>query len=142
MSNLERTMRGHTHAQLMAEYAEVAKTNEKPWEEFVYQLAPGRGWTRLYQDPSWHTSTQYRRKPRTININGHEISAPFRGEMRKGQVYFAVELPHKALVYCHVWSDSSYDHRTRESGFIHVTEEAALAHAKALLSFTEVSSDE
>lgn len=74
-------LQGHIHAQLMAEYAEVAKTNPEPWKEFEKGILDDNGeleWvsmTLLDAFESWH---KYRRKPsppKTMTIGGIVVEA-------------------------------------------------------------------
>lgn len=77
-------------------------------------------------------------KPKTININGHEVPEPVREPLEKGQEYWVLELTNKERCCRLVWRNDHMDNRILERGLIHLSEEAALAHARALLSLTEV----
>lgn len=52
---------GHPHAAIMAEYAEVAKTNPRPWEEF--EVCHDGEWFELGRFGWFSESDKYRRKP-------------------------------------------------------------------------------
>ncbi len=78
---------------------------------------------------------KFRIKPETMSINGHEFPAPAREPVQKGQVYFLADICHHALT-THIWTECSADTLWLERGLIHLTREAAIAHAEALLSFT------
>lgn len=56
------TPQGHPHWQLMQEYAEVAKTNPRPWEEFEWSMAFS-DWTPCVDNIRWVEDHKYRRKP-------------------------------------------------------------------------------
>lgn len=66
---------GHIHAAAMAEYAKDAAETDKPWErwEFSYK---NQEYESLNNHPIWMTDNKYRRKPKTILINGHEEGQP------------------------------------------------------------------
>ena len=53
-------MAGHVHAALMAEYAEVAKTNDKPWEEFEYLSISNGRWYDMPECDSFDVEYKYR----------------------------------------------------------------------------------
>lgn len=79
---------------------------------------------------------QWSIKQRTININGHEFPEPLRVAPKEGTPVFipAFEVD--------LFSEYTYFHdgvgcEFLEHGVLHLTKEAAIAHAKALLSFTE-----
>ena len=80
---------------------------------------------------------QYRRKPRTININGFEVPSPLRNPPKDGEICYIVNLT-EDKVYATVWhSAQPFFKQWLKSGIIHRTEEAAALHLKALLSFTQ-----
>lgn len=66
------TKQGHVHADLMALYAEDAKTTDKPWE--LWQIKAGSSdWISCKFSPSWDPCCQFRRKPKTKLIHGVEV---------------------------------------------------------------------
>lgn len=81
---------------------------------------------------------EYRIKPCTININGHEVPEPMRVAPEKETRYYAPHVLAEDLYVCWTWHGNSTDNRLLLLGITHKTKEAAITHAKALLSFTEV----
>ena len=74
----EEAQHGHIHAKLMAEYAEVAKTNPEPWKEFEGRPKTSTRWQELDDHPGWLDIFEYRRKPsppKTMNIGGIVVEA-------------------------------------------------------------------
>lgn len=63
---------GHVHADLMAQYAEDAKTTDKPWELWEFLDLDGN-WVASRCNPIWAPYVEYRRKPKTKLIHGVEI---------------------------------------------------------------------
>lgn len=63
---------GHPHAALMAEYAEVAKTNPRPWEEFEYSDGSNLGWIHCIKSPEWLPEHNYRRKPKQKKVRVYQ----------------------------------------------------------------------
>lgn len=80
----------------------------------------------------------FRIKPKTININGHEVSEPVREPLEYKTIYYRPELSDRNLVMENRFMGNTNDYIWLSRGFIHLTREAAEAHAKALLSFTTV----
>jgi len=128
-------MAGHVHAALMAEYAEVAKTNDKPWEEFEYLSISNGRWYDMPECDSFDVEYKYRRKTHTININGFEVPEPLRVAPGVGEKYFSVAM-RSASAYEYMWLGDDTDLKEFKLGMVHKTREAAELHAKALLSFT------
>ena len=80
---------GHIHAAAMAEYAKDAAETDKPWErwEFSYK---NQEYESLNNHPIWMTDNKYRRKPKVILINGHEVPEPCRTPLKDGEVYWTL----------------------------------------------------
>lgn len=131
-------MPAHIHAELMKQYAEDATTTDRPWELWECRGDDGPHWTQMAGgNPLWCIGIQYRRKPRTININGHEVPEPMRVEPKRGASYWVIDPSGEDLCECMEWDGDSFDLRQLARGHCHSTQEAAEAHARALLSFTE-----
>src|SRR6478735_3462310 len=93
---------GHPHALLMMEYAKDCLSQRYPtgWQ---FRLGPNEVWADFKgaQAPMWVESIQYRRKPKTILINGIEVPEPLRVAPNKGtQMWyvgvFGVELANRS----------------------------------------------
>ena len=124
---------GHIHAAAMAEYAKDAAETDKPWERWEFSHW-GQEYTSLHRHPNWHKDNKYRRKPKVILINGHEVPEPHRTPLKNGEVYWAPSL-FSGAASLH-WQDDDIDNSYLENGFIHLTKEAAEKHFNALKSFT------
>ena len=121
----------------MLQYAQDAMETDKPWERWEYfDTQVWRPLRMVY--PLWSANTQYRRKPMTININGHEVPEPYRGVMVEGQSYYRTTLTTLTQCWKEVWLNKEFDHHQMKYGLLHLTEDAAIKHAEALLSFTEL----
>jgi len=127
----------HKHAELMMEYAKDAMETDSPWERWEYTNGSENGWVVLEQHPQWYADGKYRRKPRTININGIEVPEPYRGDMEYDTKYYFPRISKDRLFDWYCWQNDQQDIYLRESGLLHLTEEAAIKHAEALLSFTK-----
>lgn len=131
---------GHVHAELMAEYALVAKTNPKPWKEFEFKDPGSVNWigcsngTMLFQN--WR---EYRRKPtplKTMNIGGIVVEA---WPLEKAEIwgnYFEVLQHYGEFMVNKLqpwkWADGTFYDRVLKAGYIFATEEQAQAVADAL----------
>ena len=124
---------GHVHAAAMAEYAKDALETVKPWERWEFSCQK-QEYKTLWDHPTWHEKNKYRRKHKTILINGHEVPEPHRTPLKDGEVYWALSLFGGASSLR--WKDDDFDNSYLENGFIHLTKEAAEKHFNALKSFT------
>ena len=126
---------GHIHAAAMAEYAKDAAETDMPWERWEVSLAEsGDEYRNFLGHPDWAVTRKYRRKPKVILINGHEVPEPCREPLQVGEMYWVVSLIRGATSL--LWQDDDFDNSYLENGFIHLTKEAAEKHFDALKSFT------
>lgn len=63
---------GHVHQKLMAQYAEIAKTTDKPWEDWQIKTVQGT-WKDIGFQFIFDENLTYRLKPKTKLVNGIEI---------------------------------------------------------------------
>lgn len=131
----EQKQKGHPHAELAKLYAEDMAETEKVEERWEFN--GGNGWHPCLFHPTWDKDYQYRRKPRFIEINGHQVPEPVRKESQVSSLYYYPAPSIPELHCCIAWMEGDTDDLHRlSSGLVHLTREAAIAHAKALLSFT------
>ena len=126
---------GHIHAAAMAEYAKDAAETDMPWELWeVSMTESGDEYRNLLGHPDWAVTRKYRRKPKVILINGHEVPEPHRTPLKDGEVYWTISIVGGSTSLR--WKDDDFDNSYLENGFIHLTKEAAEKHLNALKSFT------
>lgn len=77
-------------------------------------------------------------KPKTININGHEVPEPVKVKPKIGDFYYAVSFTDLDNFFLSTFHDSYTDNLLFNKGIMHLTDEAVQKHAEALLSFTKV----
>ena len=84
------------------------------------------------------------RKPRTININGIEVHEPLREAPEIGAKICRAAPEIRSGVQKMTWQGVDYQWQWLRSNLLHLDDErcAAELHARALLSFTEVSDGE
>lgn len=121
----------HPHAEAIMEYAKDAMLTDKPWE--LWEFSNDDAWLTHKNHPQWHQETKYRRKPKTININGYEVPEPLRVAPVMETEYYTCELDQVCTFF---WEGCGFDKNKLKLGLVHSTKEAAELHRKALLSFT------
>jgi hypothetical protein len=72
-----------------------------------------------------------------ILINGYTIPEPVR-EIALGTTYYAAIVSWNTTIYSTVWKCTDVEQTWLKNGLVHLTEDAAIEHIKALLSFTKV----
>lgn len=133
----------HLHADVMTQYAADAQRTENPWELWEHRdRGETDGWRTLTGHPLWGNSKEYRRKPRTLEINGIKVAGPLREAPREGvKVYVPslARIPFSPTPYVleYTWCDEEWHRRMLADGALYATPEEASNAAKALLSFTK-----
>lgn len=127
----------YKHAELMMLYAQDAMETDKPWERWELKFE-GDEWKDLVDHAIWRIDCEYRRKSRTININGHEVPEPVRSPLKVGTRYYIPIIYYRDMHKSYEWGDDLVDSALLNRGLIHLSEEAAIKHAEALLSFTRI----
>ncbi len=125
----------HIHAELMLQYAQDAMETETPWERWECLEKDDDEWSELGINPRFHPDVKYRRKPKTININGFEVPEPLREAPKDGTTYYPVYIPTIAGEW---WAGDNGDKICLWEGLAHSTIEGARLHREALLSLTKV----
>lgn len=121
----------HPHAALMAEYAKDAAETSTPWER--WETKYGSEWANLPDHPRWNYEASYRRKPQTITVNGFTVPKPLWATPARLANYYLACPSHQDYCVSYDWTNTSYEKLLLERGLIHATQEAAIAHAKAML---------
>ncbi len=128
----------HKRYKEMMMYAEDAAEIDEPWLRWQFEMETPTGatyWADCSCDINWLGLNKYRRKPKTININGYDVPEPVREPLRDRDRYFCTCLYLFGPI-C-VWCGDTVDQTRLDAGIIHLTKEAAILHSKALLSLTE-----
>ena len=125
---------GFIHAELMAQYAEDAKQHNKPWE--LWQHDVSGTWVDCVSHPNWCSNTQYRRKPRTIQLGDYEVPEPCRVELEYGQEYFVPLMTTSGAKFC-TWNGDKHDLYVLKANLVHLDFQSAEIHAKALIEVSK-----
>ena len=132
-------MSKHVHAELMLQYAQESFETDKPWER--WELAKdGEEWHTPIGELSFLSELRYRRKQKTININGFEVPEPLREAPKKGTKCYIANVSFTALIDS-LWNGDIFHRYYLNAGLIHLTEKAADLHRAALLSFMETKNE-
>ena len=124
-------MTAHKHADLMLLYAQDAAETDKPWER--WEILRGKSWCNLTENPTWIEYMEYRRKPQIIKVGRHEFPKPITESPEEGTDYFYIDVGNTCFeVNGSIWTDDVNDVMRLESGRMHLTHEAAQAHADVL----------
>ena len=140
-------MTAHKHAALMLQYAQDAAETDEPWERWEYSDTSTLNqhgekicddWFDCRDNPDWHPNVQYRRKPQIIKVtvNGKKIGFPEPVKIAPpdGTRYW---MPTQRAVFGfdvqrYIWEGDDGDFGFLNHGLIHLSPEAAQAHADVL----------
>ena len=125
-------MTAHVHAALMLQYAQDAAETPRPWERWEVKINNGE-WCELNGNPNWVDDWGYRRKPQAIRVGRHEFPKPISNAPLNTINYFLVTAWNGRFdVDADTWVNSKLDNMRLESWRVHLTREAAQAHADVL----------
>ena len=123
---------GHVHAELMAEYAKDAAKSKEPWKDWEISASfDSTYWISCTRNPGWDSARHYRRKPKTVTINGIVVNKGLT-KVKSGDKVFMTDLyaPDKYIV---LRSSRNFG-CSLARGLLHSTKEDAIAMADALLA--------
>ncbi len=75
---------------------------------------------------------------KTLSINGFQVPEPMREKPEIGTRYWYIVTGNDSMTGWDDWAEDPLDNILLKRGICHTTKEAAIAHAKALFSFSEV----
>ena len=128
-------MTAHKHATNMRLYAEDAAETDTPYLLWECRLKGDSTWGGLdSKGPIWNPSIEYRRKPRTIRIGERDVPAPMTTAPEIGQVVYRPTPSSNGDIFS-AWTFNRYKEEIAmlKRGMLHDNEEAAIAHAEALI---------
>ena len=132
-----KTPRKHKHAELIKQWLD---------DDSVEVECKDIGDDTWYSvgSPSWDEGTEYRIKPKMIRCGDLEFPEPMRVAPEIGTTYWTADIrarrDERVMADEWTWSNDKQDMLWLEAGICHLTSDAAEAHAKALLSLTEIKS--
>ena len=135
----ECTFQPHVHHKLMQQYAEDVEHYNNP--NSMWQFYNDGEWCSLEgrdKATTWNPNLKYRR---VLVINGIHVPAPETEPPREDTKFYVPSLVGNLFgqnVITSYWDSDSQEHsHLLEKGIVHLTREAALTHAEALLSLTQ-----
>jgi len=125
-------MTAHKHAALMLQYAQDAAETDTPWELWEFKLH-GDPWFDCENNPTWSENIRYRRRPQVIRVGRHEFPKPIAFTPPKDTIYWIVRLRSEGYAPDDlIWSGDKTDFDLLKSHIVHLSREAAQAHADVL----------
>lgn len=126
-------MTAYKHADLMLLYAKDAAETDKPWERWEWRNKSDAEFLTCQQHPSWKLNHDYRRKPQVIRVGRHEFPKPIAFTPPKDTIYWITRLrPEGYAASDLIWGDDKVDFDLLKSCVVHLSREAAQAHADVL----------
>ncbi len=117
-------------------YAKQAAECDEPWK--LWEVNVRNEWEILVEHPHWSENREYRQIPKTIRIGNFYVPEPMREKPEIGTRYWYIVTGNDSMTGWNDWAEDPLDNILLKRGICHTTKEAAIAHAKALFSFSEV----
>lgn len=103
---------------------------EGNWEDIPENAVLSEVW-------NWDLPFPLRIKPNTIKIGDTEVPEPLREAPDTGTGYYVVSIGSASFYFYDTWDAHPLECRALDRGLIHLTAEAAIQHAKALIALSE-----
>lgn len=121
------------HAQTKAEYAKLAEIYAEPWRLVQMYSSFRTCWESIDAPPIFYREQSYRIRPaQDITVNSITVPEPVRHLLKDGVEYWVVNPIAIAFCHRHIWGNCDGDWLKR--GIIHLTQEAAAMHSKAMVA--------
>ena len=101
------------------------------------EVMKSAGWVAKAEHLGFNMYDTYRIKPKTIRIGEYDVPEPMREMPARGTTYYVVDTVTPDSPRKYNWVCDTADIVWFNRGIIHSTKDAAVLHAKALLSLTE-----
>ena len=88
------------------------------------------------------SDTKYRRAPENITVGGVSFPKAESREPKFGSIYFLPIMDNHPFFMKQTWNDSDVDNVFLKRGVVHLTRDAAIQHAKALIKLSGGLCDE
>lgn len=114
--------------------AEIQKGNDP--KDYEFSWGSKDTWYVASECPPYGSaySLVYRKKQKTILVNGFEVPAPETvGRLNPGQQYFVPSVANTVYFFATCWNDDACDIENLKRGIIHLSSKNAIKHAKAML---------
>ena len=115
---------------------------DRPWERWEYSDTSTLNqhgekicddWYDCVESPDWCPGVQYRRKPQVIRVGRHEFPKPITFAPKIDTIYWIIRLlPEGYTPDDLIWSSDETDASLLRNNMIHLSREAAQAHADVL----------
>lgn len=119
----------------MIKFLEVKRAYYADPENVVAQwrYVGDTNWMDVIGEPCWDADKEYRIRPRTIRIGDIDVPEPVRDKLAEGCQYFIADMHDDDFWGRSSWGNDTSDEVWLSRGLIHLTKEAAIEHAKALI---------
>lgn len=132
-------IKGHPHAELIAEYANISKYSAEPWTCFEVYDPIKCEWKTAESNISFNSDIQYRFKPKTIRIGTIDVPEPIRYEPDIDKIFYIANITSGDFYGEFIWKGEWPDREVLKRGVVHLKKENAILHAKAIISLTDGS---
>lgn len=126
------------HADLIMEYAKDCQEHEEPWKLWQVFGIGCDGWESLNAPPRWESIYKYRRKPRTVVINGIEVEAGVSVAPDYESRYYFSDVASICLYDSDIWENYEHDLDLLRRGIVYDNPESAAAMGRAMLAFKKI----
>lgn len=127
--------KAHPHFEIMANFAEIAAVNDKPWEHIQMRIPESNmEWMNCPRMPDWNVNVEYRIKPYTVELAGVKVQLPITEAPEAGTIVYIPNLFFPTQPIELNWSNSETDKALLQRNMVNLEAGAAIAWAYAFES--------
>ena len=126
-----KALRKHRHSEMIKQWLED--------DSLEVEIFLAGKWHDVGRDyPNWSKDAEYRFKPKMITVGEHSFPEPMRVAPEAGAWVYLPNILGKCVYVDTHWLGDESDVMLLKRGLVHLTQAAAEAHARVLLSLTEI----
>lgn len=125
----------HPHTESIKLFAHQSLKSQTPWVFWEHSLDNGKTWVPCAGSPVWNETTLYRQREPRIRIGNMMVNQPIDTPPEIGTTIFVTDITSPFMCYRTQWTGtySNSNNEMLKRGLVHLTQESAIEHSKALI---------
>lgn len=128
----------HPHAESIMLFAHQSLESQTPWVFWEFSHDNGKTWIPCGKCPSWGENILYRQRSPKIQVGDVMVNRPIDTPPEIGTTIFVTDITSPFMYYRTQWTGTYSNSNTEmlKRGLVHLTQESAIEHSKALISLS------
>lgn len=123
----------HPHAESIMLFAHQSLKSQTPWVFWEFSHNNGKTWIPCEKCPLWEENTLYRQRSPKIQVGDVMVNRPIDTPPEIGTTIFVTDITSPFMYYRTQWTGTYSNTEMLKRGLVHLTQESAIEHSKALI---------